>query len=189
MVRRQIIGTLALYVLLPVLAIWARMVSNRADEVTSEADVTYVPASTTPHITPRAADPKDPDPAVVVAYAKSLKGIPYKYACADPARGFDCSGFVQYVFHHFDIHLPRSSADFAEIGTPVSLSEAKPGDLILFTGTNSNNRSIGHVGIITHTRDSIVFIHASSGKAAAITESSLSPHYRKRFVKTVEVLG
>src|SRR4051812_31682311 len=43
------------------------------------------------------------DPAKLIAFSKTLKGIPYKYASTDPAAGFDCSGFITYVFNHFGI--------------------------------------------------------------------------------------
>jgi len=127
--------------------------------------------------------------ADLIAFAQTLKGTPYKYACSDPEKGFDCSGFVQYVFNHFQIAVPRSSIDFTRIGKTVDLKSAMPGDLILFTGTNSKVRRVGHVGIITHASDSVVFIHASSGKKThAVTETALNPHYKKRFIKVVRML-
>jgi cell wall-associated NlpC family hydrolase len=124
----------------------------------------------------------------LISYAQSLKGIPYKYASADPTRGFDCSGFVLYVFKHFNINVPRSSSAFSKIGKVVRLAEAKAGDIILFTGTNSSVRSIGHVGIVTSGGPAISFIHATSGKAYSVVETAMTPHYRKRFVKIVRVL-
>ncbi|MBT1690523.1 C40 family peptidase [Dawidia soli] len=128
------------------------------------------------------------DRSAVITYAKTFKGIRYKYACADPKVGFDCSGFVMYVFNHFQIDVPRSSVDFTNKGTPVELADARPGDVILFTGTNSRVRRVGHVGIITQGGDSLTFIHASSGSAHAITETTLIPHYQKRFMKVIRVL-
>ncbi len=125
--------------------------------------------------------------AAVIAFARTLRGIPYKYASADPATGFDCSGFITYVFNHFNISVPRSSVDFTHKGRTVPLHECKPGDLILFTGTDSTIKTVGHMGIITNTQDSIVFIHATSGKANAVTESNLKPHYHGRFMKVVRV--
>jgi cell wall-associated NlpC family hydrolase len=128
------------------------------------------------------------DRTAVITYAKTLKGIRYKYACADPKVGFDCSGFVMYVFNHFQIEVPRSSVDFTNKGTTVELADARPGDVILFTGTNSKVRRVGHVGIVTQAGDSLTFIHASSGSAHAITETRLIPHYQRRFMKVIRVL-
>src|SRR5215218_2993379 len=47
----------------------------------------------------------------LLAFAESLIGTPYLYASTDPSKGFDCSGFITYVFNHFDIAVPRSSID------------------------------------------------------------------------------
>lgn len=131
---------------------------------------------------------KSTDASALIAFAQTLKGTPYKYACSDPKRGFDCSGFVQYVFHHFHISVPRSSIAFTKIGKDIELKEAMPGDIILFTGTDSSIRKVGHVGIITQSADGIAFIHASSGKAYSVTETTLNEHYTKRFIKVVRVL-
>src|SRR5687768_13606220 len=72
----------------------------------------------------------------LINFAQSLKGTPYRYGCSDPKKGFDCSGFVMYVFKHFQMTVPRSSIDFTKVGKEVELKEALPGDLILFTGTD-----------------------------------------------------
>jgi cell wall-associated NlpC family hydrolase len=127
------------------------------------------------------------NPSKLIAFSKTLKGIPYKYASSDPASGFDCSGFITYVFNHFNIEVPRTSVDFTDKGTPIDLSLSMPGDLILFTGTDSTIRTVGHMGIITHTGDSVVFIHATSGKAYGVTETTLNAYYMGRFMKVIRV--
>jgi cell wall-associated NlpC family hydrolase len=127
------------------------------------------------------------NPAKLISFAKTLKGIPYKYASTDPKVGFDCSGFITYVFNHFGITVPRTSVDFTNEGEHVQLWSSKPGDLILFTGTDSTQRWVGHMGIITQTGDSIVFIHSTSGKAYGVTETTLNPYYMGRFMKVIRV--
>jgi cell wall-associated NlpC family hydrolase len=127
-------------------------------------------------------------PGEVLAYAKTLQGIPYKYASTDPAQGFDCSGFITFVFNHFRIAVPRSSVDFTHINREVSLAAAKPGDLILFTGTDSTIRVVGHMGILTSTANGdYQFIHSSSGKSYGVTISPLSNYYLGRFVKVIRI--
>jgi len=126
--------------------------------------------------------------ANLIAYAQTFKGTRYKYASADPKRGFDCSGFVMYVFNHFNMTVPRSSIGYTHVGKEVELKDALPGDLILFTGTNSKIRKVGHIGIIIDSCDGISFIHASSGKAYSVTETTLGDHYKKRFMKVVRML-
>jgi len=132
-------------------------------------------------------DTKNVQPNEVVAYAQTLIGVPYKYASTDPNKGFDCSGFITYVFHHFDIAVPRSSIDFTNVGTPVSVERAKPGDIILFTGTDSTERFVGHMGIIVSNTDTVKFIHSTSGKAYGVTITPLSNYYKGRYVKTIRI--
>lgn len=85
----------------------------------------------------------------VVGYAKKFLGVPYVYGGSTP-RGFDCSGFVRYVYAHFGVALPHSSyAQFGD-GHGVQRRSLRPGDLVFFD-------AVGHVGIyIGNGR----FIHA-----------------------------
>ena len=82
--------------------------------------------------------------ADIAAYAQTFIGVPYVYGGATPS-GFDCSGFVQYVYKHFGYSLPRGSNDQYRKGTAVSKSELQPGDLIFFDNGTGNPTS--HVGI------------------------------------------
>ena len=71
-------------------------------------------------------DTKNATPQQVIDFAKTLIGVPYKYASTDPKNGFDCSGFITYVFNHFGIIVPRSSIDFTEVGKEVKMEERLP---------------------------------------------------------------
>lgn len=131
---------------------------------------------------------KDSLPDQILAYAKTLIGTPYKYASINPAEGLDCSGFITNVFNHFGIIVPRSSVDFTNYGVPVNFLYAKPGDLILFTGTDSLIEIVGHMGIVTENKNGeINFIHSTSGKAYGVTITTLNKYYRKRFVKVIRI--
>lgn len=132
-------------------------------------------------------DTKNAKPSQVVQFAKTLMGVPYKYASSDPTLGFDCSGFITYVFNRFGIRVPRSSVDFTNVGREVNLSKAKEGDLILFTGTDSTIRVVGHMGIVVENIDTLKFIHSSSGKANGVTITPLNKYYMGRFVKIVDI--
>ncbi len=124
----------------------------------------------------------------LLSYAKTLIGTPYKYASTDPLVGFDCSGFITYIFNHFHIAVPRSSIDFINVEKEISLADAKPGDIVLFTGTDSTTREVGHMGIITSKENGeYFFIHSTSGKAQGVTISSLNKYYSFRFVKTIRI--
>ncbi len=130
----------------------------------------------------------DTFPAILIAFAKTLIGTPYKYASVDPAQGLDCSGFITYVFNHFNIIVPRSSVDFTNYGITINERDAKAGDLILFTGTDSTTKAVGHMGIVVSNKnDDINFIHSTSGHANGVTITGLNKFYRKRFVKVIRI--
>ncbi len=127
-------------------------------------------------------------PLDLVNYAKTLIGVPYLYASTNPQKGFDCSGFITYVFDHFNIAVPRSSVDFTNVQQEVPLEQAAPGDLILFTGTDSTVRVVGHMGIITENNmGNLQFIHSTSGKQYGVTITPLQQYYMGRFVKIVRI--
>lgn len=126
----------------------------------------------------------------VVDFAKTLIGVRYKYGSAIKEQGFDCSGFITYVFNHFKIQVPRISKDFTNAGTAVSLDGSKPGDLILFTGTDTTGWVVGHMGIITQNENGkIQFIHSSSGKSIGVIISGMSKYFETRFVKVIRVFN
>jgi cell wall-associated NlpC family hydrolase len=129
-------------------------------------------------------------PDSLVAFARTLIGIPYLYASTNPAKGFDCSGFITYVFNHFAMKVPRSSVDFTNYGKDVAFEKAKPGDLILFTGTDSTIRIVGHMGIVESMKnDTLHFIHSTSGKMKGVVITPLGNYYRSRFVKVIRVFA
>jgi len=125
----------------------------------------------------------------LISFAKTMIGVPYKYACSNPSIGFDCSGFVSYVFHNFGFDVPRSSTEFNVAGKTIKLENAKVGDVLVFTGTNPRRRVVGHVGIIADIEgDTIHFIHSTSGKAHGVTITTLNAYYKSRLLKAVSIL-
>lgn len=125
---------------------------------------------------------KNVRPEQIVFFAKTLLGTPYKYASMDKRKGFDCSGFINYVFENFNIHVPRISWQFTNAGIDIPIEYSKPGDLILFTGSDANSGIVGHMGIITdNDHGSVSFIHASTSKGVVI--SQMNSYYIPRFVK------
>jgi cell wall-associated NlpC family hydrolase len=132
-------------------------------------------------------DTKNVHPNELVSFAETLIGTPYVYASSNPKVGFDCSGFITYVFNQFGISVPRSSIDFTGVGKEVLVANAKRGDIILFTGTNPAEKFVGHMGIIVSNTDTLRFIHSTSGKAMSVTITPLNKYYLNRFVKTIRV--
>lgn len=125
----------------------------------------------------------------IVAFAKQYLGTKYCYAGSDPQKGFDCSGFVYFVFGNFGIEVPRSSSGFKNLGTPLQPKDFRVGDVLVFYGYRDSD-SVGHLGIISEANgmDS-KFIHASSGSEMAVIISDLnSEMYTRRFIKAISVL-
>ncbi len=164
----------------------------QADSVVTvkpEAEV-ILPAENNPIPSPTInIQARETSPEQLVSFSKTLIGIPYSYGSTDPKRGFDCSGFITYTFNHFGIEVPRSSVEFANVGTEVDRFKAEPGDLILFTGTDSSIRVIGHMGIVVSNEEDkpLEFIHSTSGKKYGVTITELNEYYLGRFVKVNRV--
>lgn len=82
----------------------------------------------------------------VVAYAKQFLGNPYIYGGTSLTSGADCSGFIQGIFSHFGITTGRSSRDQAARGRTISVSEAKPGDLLFYASGDYINHVALYIG-------------------------------------------
>ncbi|NTW05895.1 MAG: peptidoglycan endopeptidase [Peptococcaceae bacterium] len=99
-------------------------------------------------------------------YARSLEGTPYSYG-GQSEKGFDCSGYVKYVFlNTTGINLPRTAAEQYSRGTPVSRDDAKPGDLVFFQGGGQINHSGIYLGggkFISSTSSSGVLVTSVNG--------------------------
>ena len=96
--------------------------------------------------------------ARVLPTAERYLGVPYRWGGTSPKTGFDCSGFVQYVFAKHRTSLPRTSREMASSGTRLrpDWSALQPGDLVMFAEPGER---ISHVAIYTGKRR---IIHASS---------------------------
>ena len=79
----------------------------------------------------------------VVGIAMRYLGIPYLWGGASPSTGFDCSGFVMYVYAQVGLSLPHNAAMQYGHGSPVSRSNLQPGDLVFFNGLGHNGIYIG----------------------------------------------
>lgn len=121
-----------------------------------------------------------PTASAIIATAKKYIGVPYVWGGSTPS-GFDCSGFVQYVFNAHGISLPRTSKAQYGVGTKVSKSSLKAGDLVFF---DTEGSGVSHLGIYIGNNQ---FIHASSSKGVTVTSLS-NTYWAPRYYGAKRVL-
>jgi cell wall-associated NlpC family hydrolase len=117
----------------------------------------------------------------IVATALHFVGTPYRNGGADP-DGFDCSGFVQYVFAQQGIAVPRTVDELARSGARVDEVQLQPGDLVFF---HTSGRGPTHVGIAI---DANRFVHAPSSRGEVRVEPIARPYWAERFVEARRVV-
>ena len=117
----------------------------------------------------------------ITGLALGLRGTPYRNGGADPA-GFDCSGFVQYVFAQHGVIVPRKVAEQFRAGRDVSAAPLEPGDLVFFTTVAPG---ASHVGIALGGDE---FVHAPSTTGIVRVERLHAPYWSTRFVGARRVL-
>jgi cell wall-associated NlpC family hydrolase len=118
----------------------------------------------------------------IVETAMEYLGIRYLDGGSDP-RGFDCSGFTQYVLAAVGTVLPRAVRDQFSVGRPVDLGAQAPGDLVFFTTTSA---SVSHVGIIV---EGDRFVHAPSSRGVVRVERMSLPYWARRLAGIRRVAG
>ncbi|MBL7706041.1 MAG: C40 family peptidase [Taibaiella sp.] len=125
----------------------------------------------------------------IVRYARTFIGVPYRYGGNTPKEGFDCSGYVKYVYNKFNVNVPRVTRDYVNYGKRISLYKIRPGDLILFSLYDDKSK-IGHIGIVSDVeKDKVMFLHAASGKTSGkVMESELSGIHLSRMLFITRVL-
>ncbi|WP_165864977.1 C40 family peptidase [Rufibacter latericius] len=123
----------------------------------------------------------------LVAFALQRYGTEYTYGGVTE-EGFDCSGFITFVYNQFGVSIPHGSAAQAKLGETVPVQEARKGDLLIFTGTNLEDRTPGHVGIvITNPPKAVQFVHSSSNGGVKVSELE-GTLYQKRFLDVRRVI-
>lgn len=93
--------------------------------------------------------------SLVVQIAEKYLGVPYVWGGSTPEEGFDCAGFVQYVFGELGIALPHGAEAISNYGVPVAFEDLRPGDVIFFE--NTYRYGVSHLGIWVGNN---MFIHA-----------------------------
>lgn len=112
---------------------------------------------------------------------KPVIGVSYKTG-GTTTNGFDCSGFTSYVYKKLGLSLPRTSTAQYKVGTAVSKSNLKAGDLVFF---NTSGRGISHVGVYVGDGK---FAHSSTSRGVMISPLSQS-YYAKRYVGAKRIMS
>ncbi len=117
----------------------------------------------------------------LILFGKQYLGLAYRYGGTTPA-GFDCSGYVSYLFGHFGYRLPTSSSAMATVGEEVDYKDARKGDLILFKGRSTSSSRVGHVALIIGKDSLGVQMMHSCRRGVKIDRYPQMEYYRARFV-------
>lgn len=140
-----------------------------------------VPAPTAPApgapaapVTP-AAPAGSADGYALSGTALSLRGAPYKDGGIDP-NGFDCSGFVRYVYEQHGVAMPRQVRDQFRVGKAIGRDQLEPGDLVFFSTVAPG---ASHVGIMVGGDQ---FVHAPSERGVVRVESLSTQYWASRFI-------
>jgi len=111
--------------------------------------------------------------------ALSLRGVPYRNGGSDPT-GFDCSGFVWYVFDRHGLQVPRTVSEQFQAGAEVDPRDLRAGDLVFFDTLHNGVRQLAtHVGIVIGGDE---FVHAPSTAGEVRVERLASTYWSPRFV-------
>ena len=168
-----------------------RLLSDSLDEIEAklaelqqQAEAAAAAAAEAATVTTQAAPADASEAEKIVNFAKQYLGYSYVYGGTTPSGGFDCSGFVYYVFNSCGHSLSRSCPVQAQSGVAVSKSELQPGDIVFFKGSASGT-SITHVGIYIGDGN---FIHASNPTRGVRTDTLASGDYSNRFHSARRVL-
>jgi cell wall-associated NlpC family hydrolase len=116
--------------------------------------------------------------AAVIETALDLRGTPYRFGGTTPESGFDCSGFVAYVFGMHGIQVPRSVAEQYEAGVSVRADRLRNGDLVFFTTIGPGAT---HVGIVTDAAQGL-FAHSPSDGSTVRVDRLDNAYWRARLI-------
>ena len=153
--------------------------TERADHPPDRAEIPADAARTPPDAARPPADAARTftvrDLSAIISTALSFRGIPYRNGGSDPS-GFDCSGFVQYVYAVHGMGLPREVHGQYLIGREVDRKDVKAGDLVFF---ETVSRGASHVGLAIGGDQ---FVHAPSSRGVVRVETLASSYWATRFV-------
>ncbi len=147
---------------------------QKIDKVKKEAEK----KGETYHLTPS-------DKEKLLEYAKYFKGGKYVWGGTTP-KGFDCSGYVQFLYNKHNINLPRTAWSQSKKGIAVSKDNLQKGDLLFFLTDKKRGIPVTHVGIYLGNGE---FIHAASKKKGIIISPIYHGYYANKFVSARRMIS
>lgn len=139
----------------------------------------FKPVDTTSGSGPRTTRPGNDNSATayiradIVDHARELMGLKYKFGGNNPRQGFDCSGFVLYLYQNAGIDIERVSRNQAKQGKEISLKNARPGDLVFF---KRRGKPVHHVSVVVEAGvNKLIVVHATN--SGVIRENVLESRY------------
>ncbi len=122
-------------------------------------------------------------------YAAKYIGTRYRRGSASP-KGFDCSGFIGFIFKKFGFNLSRSSSAQYNEGEKVAPGDLRPGDLMFFSGRAGGRSRVGHVAMVVDVNPdgSCTFIHASTSKGVTYQKFPDGGYYSKRYIGAKRII-
>lgn len=131
------------------------------------------------------AEASSATPDQIVEYALSFQGVPYRYGGNTPS-GFDCSGYLVYVYKKFGISLPRTAATQYGVGTSVSKANLKKGDMVFFQGTTGKPGVISHSGIYIGNGK---FVSAKSSTGITVADINTNSYWAPKYAGAKRLSG
>lgn len=122
----------------------------------------------------------------LVSQAETLLGIRYKYGGNTPKEGFDCSGFVKYLYNDQGLSIHRVSRDQATQGAPIDPARARPGDLVFYR--RGPNQPVFHVSMIVAAAPGEIWVIHPTSSRGVIRENILASSYWKPKIYNVRDL-
>jgi murein DD-endopeptidase len=165
-----------------VLVVLAAFLASACASMTSARPSAFPTAPAAPAALGPAPPPAGQVSSALIQTALGFQGIPYRLGGDSPSSGFDCSGFVQYVFSLNYITLPRTVLEQSAVGRRINPRDARAGDLLFFA---TGSRGVSHVGIATAGSQ---FVHAPTDKGVVRIDSVESPYWRDRFLEARRIV-
>lgn len=112
----------------------------------------------------------------VLQTALAYRGVPYRFGGDNPASGFDCSGFIQFVLGTHAVSVPRTASEQFQIGRRIGARDVQAGDLVFFSTVAPG---ASHVGLALGADE---FVHAPAASGVVRVERLSASYWQSRFV-------